>query len=381
MPRRSRKGPSRRQGQPPPLLVKQWSSRIRALEARPLIESVALTISRVRLATSRHAKSELQLLHTGQNAQLRLLTNVVGEHRFPPAMRHRRVGATRRMRIDRELLSGFHPEFLARSALPKRLSRTLRRAKAIDAKRRVARGHVEITNIFAPDERYTFSDTSFPWCTCGLVQTSAGSGSGAMIGPRHLLTASHVINWGPNNSAGWLQFTPLYFDGSEPFGSAYGQTVYSWLKADADHDGSMTNTESGFDYVVVTLDSRLGEITGWMGSRAYDDDWDGGDYWGHIGYPGDLASGQRPAFIGYQHFDGEDEQSTGGRDSYEINHKIDVFPGQSGGPYFGWWDSEPWPRVVSVQSGQNLGGPGGPNTCGGGDPLPELINYARTQDP
>jgi V8-like Glu-specific endopeptidase len=377
---RSRKGSSRRRP-PHPLLVEQWAKRIRALDARPLAEPVALTLSRIQLATARGGKFELQLVHTGQDARVRVVTNVIGEHRFPAPMRHVRMATKRRTRIDNELLSGFHPEFLARSAFPKKLTRTLRRAKFIDPKRRVGKGEVEITTVFAPDDRYTFSDTSFPWCTCGLVETGAGSGSGVMIGPRHLLTASHVVNWGPNNSAGWLRFTPLYFDGSAPFGSAYGETIYSWVKADSDHDGSMSETESAFDYVAITLDSRLGDITGWMGSRGYDDDWDGGDYWGHVGYPADVGGARRPVFIGYQHFDDEDEQSTGGRDSYEIKHKVDVFPGQSGGPFFGWWDGEPWPRVVSVQSGQNLGGAGGPNTCGGGNPLPELVNYARTQDP
>jgi V8-like Glu-specific endopeptidase len=322
----------------------------------------------------------VQLAYRGDSAEIRLLTNLVGQHRFPPAMKIRRV-ERRRARMNTAHLEGHHPEFLPRTPLPRRLPPSLRRALVIDPKRSIAKGENEITTVFAPDERYTFSDTSFPWCTCGLVETAAGSGSGVMIGPRHMMTASHVINWGPNNTAGWLRFTPLYFDGSTPFGVAYGATIYSWLKADSDHDGKISDTESAFDYVVVTLDQRMGDTTGWMGSRAFDTDWEGGDYWGHIGYPGDLASGQRPAFIGYQRFDDDDEESTGGRDSYEIIHKIDVFPGQSGGPYFGWWDSEPWPRVVSIQSAQNHGGAGGPNTCGGGDPLPELINYARTQDP
>lgn len=365
----------------PPLLVKHWARRIRALKAEPLPGAVALTLTRFQLPSARDARAELQLVHSGRDASLRILTNVVGQHRFPPAMRHVPVKQRRQTKIDDRVMAGYHPAFLARTPFPKQLSRALRRAKTIDPKRRLEKDESEITTVFPPDERYTFSDTSFPWCTCGLVETSAGSGSGAMIGPRHLLTASHVINWGPNNTAGWLRFTPLYFDGSAPFGQAYGVTIYSWIKADSDHDGKISESENAFDYVVVTLDSRMGDITGWMGSRGYDDSWDGGDYWGHIGYPGDLASGQRPAFIGYQHFDDVDSESTGGRDAYAIKHKIDVFPGQSGGPYFGWWDNEPWPRVVATQSGQNLGGAGGPNTGGGGNPLPELVSYARTQDP
>jgi len=42
-----------------------------------------------------------------------------------------------------------------------------------------------------------------------------------------------------------------------------------------------------------------------MGSRTYDDGWDGGNYWSHIGYPGDLATGTRPSFQGSFSLNGE----------------------------------------------------------------------------
>src|SRR5437667_300728 len=154
---------------------------------------------------------------------------------------------------------------------PMRVREWVRKIKPLKGRRRG-----ETTSVFSPDERYTFSDTSFPWCTCGLVETGGGNGSGVMIGPRHLMTASHVINWGAGNTAGWLKFTPLYFDGSAPFGFAYGTRVYWYLKADSDGDGIIGSTETAFDYVVVVLDSRLGDITGWMGSRGYDTDWNDG---------------------------------------------------------------------------------------------------------
>jgi hypothetical protein len=126
---------------------------------------------------------------------------------------------------------------------------------------------------------------------------------------------------------------------------------------------------------------RVPSITSCACSRGYDTSWDNGDFWGHIGYPSDISGGTRPSFVGFQRFIGEESASLGGRSSLRIKHKIDVIPGQSGGPYFGVWDGEPWPRVVSIQSGENLGGPGGDNTCGGGNPLSELINTARTEQP
>ncbi|MGD9220994.1 MAG: trypsin-like peptidase domain-containing protein [Desulfobacterales bacterium] len=263
--------------------------------------------------------------------------------------------------------------------LPKKLPKSLERPHFIwQGKRK--RGNVgEPTSVFAPDTRYTFSDTSFPWSTCGRIDTAAGWGSGVMIGPRHVMTASHVVNWASGSTAGWLKFTPLYFDGSAPFGSAYATRIYYWLQADA--SDLIQASECAFDYVVCVLDSRLGNTTGWMGSRGYSTSWNGGAYWAHVGYPADMAGGQRPAYHGPGVMDSTFTQNVSGRSSYGIRHRNDIWPGQSGGPFFGWWAGEAWPRVVSSQSAENWGGTGGPNTCGGGDPLPYLINYARTQSP
>ena len=77
------------------------------------------------------------------------------------------------------------------------------------------------------------------------------------------MTASHVINWGPNNTAGWVKFTPLQFDTSEPFGIAWATRIYWWQQVNGG-DGISSN-EAAFDYVVCVLDRRLGDVTGWMG--------------------------------------------------------------------------------------------------------------------
>jgi V8-like Glu-specific endopeptidase len=214
-----------------------------------------------------------------------------------------------------------------------------------------------------------FADTAYPWCTTGLVETNRGAGSGAMIGPRHLLTVSHVIDWTapPGFAADWVRFTPSYFDGPGPFGEAYGSHVYWYVQENG--DGFITGNEGLFDYVVVVLDRRLGEQTGWMGARGYDDDWDRLAAWSHIGYPGDLNSGQRPTFQGGFTMDGTDA------DAQEILHRADVFPGQSGGPMFGWWSGDVGPRVVAVQSWQD----GTDNGASGSMDLRDLVALARTE--
>jgi len=133
--------------------------------------------------------------------------------------------------------------------------------------------------------------------------------------------------------------------------------------------------EGRHDYVVVVLDRPMGNITGWMGSRTYSNGWDGGTYWSHVGYPADLASANRPSFQGSISLNG----AAAGDPSEHKNilHKGDVWPGQSGGPVFGWWDGEPWPRVVSVQSWHNPSS----NGASGGGHMIDLIIRARNDFP
>ena len=359
-----------------PLLVEEWSRYLKSERSeRPakrfelVLASLELDPALARSVKMRRAKGRVELVGR---------SNTFGTRVFPPAVKS--VNLARAKRVEFEEPTGLRPKHLDFRPIPQELPKALRqlnRIRRYDLKLSADMGLP--TNIFSPDDRFTFSDTAFPWSTCGRVDTAAGFGSGVMIGPRHLLTASHVVNWGAGNTAGWLKFTPLLFDASEPFGHAFATTVYSWNKADAS-DG-INADETAFDYVVCALDTRMGDVTGWMGSRGYSTDWDGGNFWGHVGYPSDLAGGSRPAFIGYQAMDSTFTRTIGGRDSFGIKHRIDVIPGQSGGPYFGWWDSEPWPRVISTQSAQQWGGVTGPNTSGGGNPLPELINFARTDAP
>ena len=64
--------------------------------------------------------------------------------------------------------------------------------------------------IFDTDDRYLFDDTSFPWRTTGKVRTEGQWGSGTTIGPRLVLTASHVINWtgGDEGGVSWVDLYP-----------------------------------------------------------------------------------------------------------------------------------------------------------------------------
>ncbi len=362
-----------------PITFKTWRRAIREVKAKRPRTRLELNVAR--LVTAPGIAREVRLSRKKGHVDMLLATAAVGQHVFAPPLATVRLDRKRLLdyALDDDRLAGYRPEHLALRPLPRPLPREL----AVTPGWRREHGRRddlgEPGTIFAPDTRYVFSDTSFPWCTCGRVLTPASSGSGVMIGPRHMMTASHVINWGPNNTAGWVKFTPLQFDTSEPFGIAYATRIYWWQQVNGG-DGVSSN-EAAFDYVVCVLDRRLGDVTGWMGSRGYSADWNGGAYWAHIGYPSDMGSGVRPTFHGDGVMDSTISESTSGRTSFRIMHRNDYWFGQSGGPAFGWWADEPWPRVVGIYSAVNWGATGGPNANGGGNPLSELINYARGVEP
>lgn len=236
--------------------------------------------------------------------------------------------------------------------------------------------------IFDTDERYLFQDTSFPWRITGKVRTAGGWGSGTVIGPRHVLTASHVVNWNrdANGNVGWITFTPGYFDGAGPWGELAATRVISWTEA----PGQLSDQQTAFDYVVLVMAERIGDVVGYAGYRSYDDDWNGDAYWQYIGYPGERASGERPAFQGGCSVSTTQSESLNGRDAFVLGHFNEFTPGQSGGSAWGWWDGEPWPRVIGV--GSTIGSTAvqathgstvGDNEWGGGPALSAIISWAR----
>lgn len=223
--------------------------------------------------------------------------------------------------------------------------------------------------IFGADNRRVYYSTAYPWRCVGKVETPLGSGSGTMVGPRHLLTCAHVVDWHANGGAGWIKFTPMFYNGSAPYGSGWGTRVYYKKKVAGP---TIDSTEGKYDYVVVVLDRTIGQATGWMGTKTYHDSWDGGSYWTHAGYPGDLTGGQRPTYQSSIALDGDFWSP----DSHQrIEHQGDVWPGQSGGPFWGYWDGSPY--AVATQSGQTAQR----NSASGGSDLVDLVIKARNEHP
>jgi V8-like Glu-specific endopeptidase len=251
----------------------------------------------------------------------------------------------------------------------------LRKVAPLEPRERGKRGGA----IFDSDERYVFQDTGFPWCTVGLIETENGWGSGTMIGRRLVLTASHVVVW-KAASAGWMKFTPAAFGGATPFGQAWAERVIYWKK----NSNRMNDDETAFDYVVVVLDSPMGDLTGYAGYRTFDSAWLSGNYWQSLGYPGDIGGGTKPSFANSGAISSANAFSFNGQSGLLLGNFIDYMPGQSGGPYWGWWGSEPWPRVIGTQStlpDRPSKDEPGDNEGGGGSALTTLIDYARSNYP
>ena len=261
---------------------------------------------------------------------------------------------------------------------PPHLPVTYRPENTEQVRRFIREGNDIPVVIFPPDTRYIFHDASFPWCTTGRVETGDGSCTGTMIGRRLMVTAGHCIDW-TEEGADWVKFTPAYYAGDEPFGHAWGTRVIYWDRPDGS-DG-LSDQETAFDYAVVVLDRNMGDLTGFAGYRTYSSSWNDGKYWQQIGYPGDLTGGQRPAFFSPGVVTSAQSKSTSGQTGYVLGHFNDNAPGHSGGPHWGWWGDEPWPRVVGVESVE-AANPGtdtsGDNEAGGGPALASLVAYARS---
>ena len=228
------------------------------------------------------------------------------------------------------------------------------------------------TLIFGGDDRTPLGDYSriYPFSAVGRVRTAGGGGgTGVMVGPRHMLTASHVIDW-RGGSPGWLTFTPGQTPGNAPFGSTFGVRVYYINQV----TGSIGSFEGRRDYACVVLNDRIGEETGAMGVTTYQGSWDDVAHWQHVGYPDDLG-GFMPTWEGPVTLD-----RLGGRVARSrMRHKADVVAGQSGGPFFGLWDEGPF--VAAVQSHEYDGLFFKRNYASGGGSMVDLVRQALEDHP
>jgi V8-like Glu-specific endopeptidase len=232
-----------------------------------------------------------------------------------------------------------------------------------------------------PDARQVYYPFTYPWRCTGRIFTYttwptpnwAWSGSGALVGPRHVLTAGHVAPWGASPWA--MLFVPAYWDGASIFGAGAQSYV-------SDYRGWNTGTVAAHDSCVLRLYEPLGNQLGWIGTRTYDGAWEGGNYWSLTGYPGAIAGANRPVFQNSVAALDDDEDG----DAQEIEHHGDSSPGESGGPMFGFWNDGPH-AIGTTSGGETIsGGIFGignedNNIAAGGSAMVDLVRWAQTNWP
>ncbi|HEX2085468.1 MAG TPA: hypothetical protein VHF89_07280 [Solirubrobacteraceae bacterium] len=180
----------------------------------------------------------------------------------------------------------------------------------------------------------------YPWRTVGRVFSTGGpsgpeSGSGVLVGPNLMLTASHVAPWGSSNWS--MEFVPGMRFGERPFGSSFVR----------EFRGYRTEPEvSGKDYVVCRLYQPLGNALGWMGGQSWGDE---DEYYRRrftsSGYPGTF--GGRPAVEHNIAVVDIDNDSPGLEVEVSFGHPLTA--GWSGGPL--WFFAGQSPMIVGVLSG------------------------------
>lgn len=226
------------------------------------------------------------------------------------------------------------------------------------------RGHpVEAMRVIGTDDRRAYFDRNYPWgCVC-RVSTNRGQGSGIIVGPRHVLTASHVIDW---------RFGPHRVDvhASNAFVSAttWCTYVHAWTRVEG-----LDYFNVDEDYAVLVTEQRIGDWFGWLGTRTYDSGWDDDPYWHSVGYAGGVQNMAVPIYQGGKWLDEDPLDYGGGR---AMMTDADLTPGQSGSAMFGFWSNGPY--VVAVASGEgDMPIYGRQNWCSGGSDLTRLVRRAR----
>lgn len=223
------------------------------------------------------------------------------------------------------------------------------------------RAHRRATGIEAEEaQRLTY-----PWRTVGKVFSRGDGfgmgGSGVLVGPNLLLTASHVAPWGVGNWS--MEFIPGFRAGTAPpFGNSFVREFRGYR---------IGTSPTGYDYVVCRLFNPLGNSLSWMGTQSWGND---DEYYRRrftsSGYPDSF--GGRPAVefnIGVVDIDNDDP---GKEIELPIGHPLTA--GWSGGPL--WFFAGQSPIVVGVQSGAEKDGfDPRRNVTAGGNGMVELVKF------
>ena len=225
--------------------------------------------------------------------------------------------------------------------------------------------------VWGADDRRIYNDQTYPWgCVCRITNAAGRVGSGAIIGPRHVLTASHVVDWSTDRP----EKIEVNLTGNVAAATVFDTAAYAFTQIQG--DPSVTTLDE--DYAVLVVNERLGDRFGWLGTKVYDSGWDDDNVWETMGYPTDIAGGTQPIFEMDKNLD-EDEFDLGsGR---AMTTSADMKRGQSGSPMFSMWNDGIAYAVAVMSSFGQVYASGDENWCSGGSDLSRLVRTARDENP
>ncbi len=198
-----------------------------------------------------------------------------------------------------------------------------------------------VSKIIGGDNRTQINNTAaYPWRAICYLESRWSDGrittcSGALIGPRHVLTAAHcVYNSSARSWARSVTVVPGKSGTYEPYGrdSAYYYRVFS------------PGSGVAGDIALLSLRSRIGARVGWFGYRSVNDAFFTNAFLNTAGYPGDRGGSTMVATAGYS------IRSRAG----QVIHWLDTYFGQSGSSV--WIQVGPNNRqIVAVHSAECRG--------------------------
>lgn len=253
-------------------------------------------------------------------------------------------------------LPAFRPAWVKRSPAPREIKLAPPPTVMLGKKK------VKPMFVYPPDGRRMYNDLSYPWgCICRITAPNGKVGSGVLVGPRHVLTASHCVDWTSRTP----ERVEVHYVGNRAAADANSIAAYPVTEI----GDTLTNMQVDEDIAVLVLDQRLGDAFGWFGAKTYSSSWDGKMFWWNIGYPLDVGNAGQPT---YQKNRKLDENAWDYGSARAMRTNADIWECQSGGPMFGFWDGMPY-AVAVVSSGSA----DGKNYCAGGTALVDLIKKAR----
>lgn len=186
----------------------------------------------------------------------------------------------------------------------------------------------------------------FPWSCIGRIVVyldgkSIKTGTGFMVGPNLLMTASHVMPWEHDGKCS-IVFTPGYHPHYEPpFGST---TVSDWYGVPHDGFWDIVFQSDASDIVICRTNDPIGNICGWLGTKSFGNhDKYFNHFYNSLGYP-DFANGYPTC-----EFLATIRDVDGDKNRRELETENFGGPGWSGGPLFSFIDND-W-RAVGVCHG------------------------------